>query len=174
MQLELSKTKVKLIDYNPRSEFHGKDIKHAGDLMISVDMSNDCLAAFHPALKSLLYHYDQSIDADLVDQSHSDDPSYRPHIRMPHLSVPLKWTDSMIGATVTVHHGVKSEIDLKLCNIDNLKIEPKQGGTVTLSFKIAAHPDEKQSGKLCTMIQTDIEISIAPPESTQQDIDQEK
>lgn len=174
MQLELSKTKVKLVDYNPRSEFHGKDIVTAGDLMISVDLPNDVLASFHPALKSLLYHFDQGLEADLVDQSNNGDPNYKPHIRMPQLGVPLKWSDSMIGAAVTVHYGVKSAIDLETCNIDGFKIEPKQGGTVTLGFKIAAHPDEKQSGKLCTMIQTDIEISIAPPTADQQEMETEK
>lgn len=165
MQLELTKVKALLVNVNPRAELHGEEPKPAGDLQIHLDTSNDNLAMFHPALKSLLYHWDEQMGGDLVDVAQKDkDKHYAPHVRIPKMA-PIKYDDEVIGAKVIVHYGVKSEIALDLCKVGPFKIEPKQGGTVSLSFRIQAHPDEKQFGKLCSMVGNDIEITVESPKS---------
>lgn len=166
MQFELSEVTAHLINVNPRAELHGEDKKPAGDLKIRVDLGNDCLVFFHPQLKAFLYHYDPSVDADLVDQAKQIDATYLPHIRFPNLPA-LKFTNECIGATVTIHQGIpgtkKSDIVLEVCNIDNFVIEPKQGGTCTVTFRVQAHPDEQSFGKLCAVIGCPISLSIVPP-----------
>ena len=168
MQFELNEVTAKLLHLNARGEIHGEDNVPAGDLKIKVDLGNDCLAMFHPALKSMLYHFDQSADQDLVDEAQKQDPEYKPHLRFPNIPA-IKPTDQCTGASVTIHQGVpgsgknKADICLDLCNIDNFVIEPKQGGTCSITFRIQAHPDEKASGKLWALIGSNIMLSIAPP-----------
>lgn len=171
MQFQLSKAKAKLTAFNPRGEFHGEERMPAADLILQTDISNNELAMFHPTLKSSLYHFDDQIGGDLVDAAQKDgDPNYAPHLRFAHLAVPIKWDDAVIGAKVTVHHGVhsKSDIVIDTCRVDGFKIEPKQGGTVTITFKVSGHPDEKAAGKLCTMVQQDLEITLDPPKADEQ------
>lgn len=174
MQFELTKTKALLVNVNPRAELHGEDKKPAGDLKLLVDLANDDLAMFSPSLKSLLYHWDAQMGGDLVDVAKRDeDKHYAPHLRMPKLA-PLKWEDEIIGASVTVHHGVKSDIKLELCSVNEFRIEPKQGGTVSLGFRVQAHPDEKAFGKLCSLIGTDVDITVIPPAADETGDDTEK
>lgn len=174
MQFELNKTKVKVLDFNPRTEFHGEEHRLAGDLKIGADLDNGCLAMFHPALRSLLYHYDPQVAGDLVDAAKRDeDPDYAPNIRMPHLVLPLKWDGAVVGAGVEIHYGLKSKIQLETCNVNDFKLEPKQGGTVTVTFMVRCHPaDDKEAGKLCGLIQSDVELSVTPPVSEQQELDE--
>ncbi len=163
----LHEQKCRLLSFNPRAEHHGEETVPAADLKIEVALANDELAMFHPALKSLLYHYDSQIAGDLVDVAKKDeDKNYSPHLRMQKLVTPLKWDDAITGATVRIHYGATGrDIVLTTADVNNFTIDPQQGGTVMVGFRVQAKPDEKQSGKLCTMVQTDIELSIEPPEA---------
>ena len=40
------------------------------------------------------------------------------------------------------------------------------GGSVTVSFRVIAHPDTADVGKLCEFIQRDIELTVTPPAPT--------
>lgn len=166
MQIELSKVKALLSSVNPRSEIHGEEKMPAGDLKLRVNLSNDCLAMLHPTLKAMLYHYDKQIDADLVDTASASDPAYAPHLRFPEIPA-INWKGEMVGAQVIAHIGIddKSNIVLHPCTVNNLVLEPQQGGTVKVSFRVQAHPDEKQFGKLCGLIGTEIDVSVVPPKA---------
>jgi len=160
---ELSKQKSKLVDFNPRSELNGAELVPAGDLKIKVDLGNDCLAMFHPTLKNFLYHLDASPDAqDLAQQGERTEPN----LRIGNLVPPLRLSDEIVGAEVTIHWGssAKSDIIFPLANINNFKLEPKEGGTVEITFRAqVSRIEEKHAGKLATMIGGEVEISIVPP-----------
>ena len=57
----------------------------------------------------------------------------------------------------------KSDIVLDPCNVNNVTLEPQNGGTVIVNFRIQTHPDEKAFGKLCGMVGTTIKVSVEPP-----------
>lgn len=170
MQLELTEATVLLSHLNSRVEKHGEDNVAAGDLKIRAQLSNDDLAMFHPTLKSCLYLYDKNADEDLVDKAKASDPHYLPHLRFQDMS-PFSWKGEMVGAKVTVHSGIdkKSDIVLDSCKVNNVNLEPQQGGTVIVTMRIQMHPNETQSGKLWAMIGSNITISIEPPESLPED-----
>jgi hypothetical protein len=172
MKFALAAVSAYLINVNPRAEIHGEDKKPAGDLKIKVDLGNECLAMFAPTLKHALYHFDKSVEADLVDKAQEHEKGYAPHIRFPFLPA-IKWEDKTIGAQVTIHQGIPGtaahDISLDLCNVDNFQIEPKQGGTCSITFRVQAHPSETDFGKLCAIIGCPISLSIAPPEAEQND-----
>ena len=166
MKFMLSEQTVRLASFNTRAEIHGENPKPAADLKIEAALANDVLAEFHPSLKSFLYHYDDGRQGDLVAAAQKHDKHWMPPLRIPQLG-PLKWNEEITGAKVTVHYGTgsKSDIVLSTCNVNGFQIEPQEGGTVVLTMRVQAHPDEKQFGKLCTMIGTDINVSIDPPEA---------
>jgi len=157
---------VTLTHLNGRSEKHGPENVPAADLKMEAKIGNDLLAMFSPSLKGLLYHFDESREADLVDQGSTHDAGYAPHLRFTKLQ-PLKWDDQLIGGKLTIHYGAssKSDIVLESINIDGFRIEPQEGGTVVLGFSVQAHPNEREGGKLLSMVQQQIEITIEPPES---------
>jgi len=168
MQLELTEVNALLTSVNPRSEMHGEDKVPAGDLKLKVQLSNDCLAMFHPQLKSMLYHFDikQAEDDDLVEKAKEQENGYAPHLRFAEIPS-ISWKGEMVGAKVTIHSGIekKSDIVLDPCNVNAVSLEPQNGGTVIVTFRVQTHPDEKQFGKLCGMIGTDIKVSVEPPKS---------
>lgn len=157
----LQEESVRLVNVNPRAELHGEDPKPAADLKIHAKMSNAMLADFHPALRALLYVKDEG-QKDLISEN---DPEHLTRLRMPKLG-PLKFNEEIVGATVTVHAAVsKSDITLEGCTVDNFHVEPQEGGTIDITLRVQAHPDEKQMGKLYMLIGKDVEISIEPPEA---------
>lgn len=159
LKLELNEQKAKITAVNPRAELHGEDKKPACDVKVELNLQNDALAMFHPALRSMLYA--KSDAGDLADQG-SDASA----LRFPQLSLPLKWDDEIIGAAVTIHYGAteRSHLHLSGCVISKPQIEPLEGGTVVITCLIQCHPDEKQMGRLGMMVGTEIPITIVPPE----------
>lgn len=162
MQFELDRAKALITSINPAPEFAGEEKKPAGKMGIKLDLTSDCLAMFHPTLKSILFCKDQPANADLADQATTDEKFIR------FADIPsIDFKGKCIGATVRVHQGIneKSDIVLELCSVDNFVIEPKNGGTVTIGCRIQFHPDEKQAGKLWGLIGTTVDLSIEAPDA---------
>lgn len=165
MKLTLSHTKVYLANVNARAELHGEERASAGDLKLEVDLPNDVLSELHPALKGMFYCFDTARAADLVDAAKKDEPGFMPHLRLPQLGGPQKWGEEMTGMKFTLHGANgKSELSLLDCKVNNLTFEPKDGGTVSLTLRVQAHPDERAFGKLCAITQSEVEVSLAPGE----------
>lgn len=161
MKFSLEGKQVKVVNVNPRAELHGQEPKSACDIKIEAILPNTDLAEFHPTLKSLLYVKDTD-RPDLVSQA---DPEHATMLRFPQLKGPLKWDGEIVGATVTIHYGTteKSHVVLPTSLVNEFRLEPLEGGSVVLTCRIQAHPDEAQFGKLCTLVGTEIPVSIAPP-----------
>lgn len=157
---ELSKTKAKVVDFNPRAELHGNDGKLAGDIKFSVVLSADILAHFDPTLRSFLFHKRAGVQDDLANEAHD-----APNLRFPQMTVPVKWEMELVGAELTIHHGLggRSDIVLSGCKVNAFALEPKEGGSVIVGFRVQAPLDEKIAGKLCALIQESPEITIEPP-----------
>lgn len=170
MNFALERQKAKLVNLNARAEKHGDQHVPAADLDFSFDAPNDVLSEFDPALKSSLY---RRADSNGDQQDLLDTPGYLPNLRFPAMSA-FKWEAKMVGGQLTVHYGTseRSDIVMDVAKADSFKFEPKDGGTVLVSFRAAVHPSEKQFGKLCSLIQEDVEISLAPPSAGQPAADQ--
>lgn len=153
------KQAVKLASVNARAELHGDDPKPAFDLKIEATMVNDALIHFHPELRQVLYKKDET--PDLVDQIN---PEALTVLRFPKMG-PLKWDWEGIGYSVTVGYGIggASDIQLSACKVDHFKIEPQNGGSVLLTFRVIAHPETADVGKLCEFIQKNIDLTVTPP-----------
>lgn len=163
-QFQLDNQRSKINGVNVRSELHGSEHVPACDISISTKLSNDALAFFDAALKGALYSRDtdKSKQGDLVGGI-SDAPVFR----FPLLCMPLQWDWVGAGYTLTVHYGVGG-IDIVLdVDVDKIKIDCMEGGTVEVSFRCQAHPTEAKLGRLCTLIQCEVNITLDPPTAEQ-------
>lgn len=162
MKLDFQNRTMLLAHVNARSEVHGEERRAAGDLKLEAKLPNDILSELHPDLKAALYYLDAGKPGDLVDRARENDPGYLPHLRFPELG-PLKWDVEMPDVVVEITPKGGKPIELTGAKLNNVSFVPLDGGTVEFSFRVQAHPDEKQFGKLCGgMIQTEVVVSIKP------------
>jgi hypothetical protein len=158
---DLDQATVKLANVNPRAEKHGEDTKPALDLKIEATCPSSALIHFHPELRQHLFKKDES--PDLVDQVTEGEGLTA--LRYPKMGA-IKWDWEGSGYTATVDYGMggDSNIALNDVKVDHFAFEPLNGGSVGISFRIIAHPDPDDVGKLCEFIQRDIELTLTPPE----------
>ena len=157
---EVEQRDVQLVHKNDRIELNGEESVLACDLDFVWETDNGCLALFAPDLRSALYVKDAS-QGELVD-----DPSHLTHLRFSPLGR-VKWdAGSLIGATLRFH-GIdeKSDTVFEGVKVHKYRIEPKEGGTVVVSFQAQVHPSAKQSGRLSEFLQQKlVALSVVPPE----------
>lgn len=166
----LTPTPAKLVNVNVRSELKGKEATPAVDLKLSFDAANSVLSLFDGALLSALYH-----KAGPVDVGNGQAPiegveeiSDVPNLRMPMLAAPLRWSREYTGYEIAFDFGLggKSNITLTDCGVNNVAFEPKEGGTVTTTVRVQCSKGltEKVLGKLATLVQHDVSITLRAPE----------
>ncbi len=160
----LSKQKAKLTSVNPRAELHGNDTNLAADLKFEIKVSNDVLSEFDASLKSALYKTADSGQGDLIQE-----PGHLPALKFPQMG-PIAWGKEFAGYEVTVHYGVSGKDDIVLadCEIDQFRFECNDGGTVGVKFRVICHPDLNDMGRLCELIQREVDITLTPPSAEEQ------
>ena len=163
MPFTLSHRTAKLANLNVRAEQAGADKLPASDLKFSINVPSDSLIEFAPELRGLLY-WKNGGGGDLADQTHD-----APNLRFPRLG-PLSWEGEIVGAELTVHYGLggKSDLVVAAAKVNRFVIDPQEGGTVIIQFRVQAHPDEKSVGKLYSMIQRDVDISLTGPDFSEE------
>lgn len=162
-------TPVKITSVNPRSERHGPEELHpAVDLHISLTTGNNILTALDGKLLDALYT--KNANADQGGQQNLEgveEVSNLPNLKFPLMGA-LKWKKDLVGYTLTVQHGVGSDIVLKGCKVNNLTIDPKEGGSVDLKFRVqSSDVDERTLGKLGLLVQNEVDVMLLAPEAKQ-------
>lgn len=153
---------VKLANLNPRAEKHGEDTKPALDLKIEATCPSSVLIHFHHELRQHLFKKDDN--PDLVDQVTEGDGLTQ--LRYPKMGA-IKWDWEGQGYTAEVDYGLGGDSNIVLhdVKVDHFTIEAMNGGSVSLCFRIIAHPDPEDVGKLCEFIQREIDLVLTPPEA---------
>lgn len=160
---ELSEQTARLTSVNPRIEIHGDEHVLAADLQFEVKMSNDVLSEFDPKLKSALYAKNDGPQGELIE-----DVGHLPKLKFPLLG-PLKWGYDGAGYEVCVCYGVSGTNDIRLfeCALNKFAFECQDGGTVLVKFRVQAHPETVEIGRLCELIQHDVTLTLVPPSAEQ-------
>ena len=159
----LTPATVRVVNANPRTEKHGTDNVPAIDLKLRMETSNTMLQLFHPELLRALYYSSEEARAQ------ADVEGVQPILpnRVFEKLLPLKWRDEGTGYVLTIDHGMGGKSDLVLadCSVDHFQIEPKEGGTVVLTWRLQSnHVNDRELGKLCTMIDSDVLATLRAPE----------
>lgn len=158
---ELSQQQVKLSSVNPRAEIHGDKKVPACDLKFEYSAPNEVLFDFNAGLLSALYTMPE-------DQEDLIEPGRLSQLRFPKMGA-FKWDMSGKGYTLEADYGLGgiSNIVLGGVDIDGFKLVPQNGGTVVIVFRVVVHPDEEAFGKLCSLVQQMVTITLtAPPPNT--------
>jgi hypothetical protein len=169
-------TPARLGSVNNRAEMHGKEPKPAVDLRFTFDAPNDILALFDRNLLKALYHRAKGTEASGQQQGLEgvQPVSDAPNLRMPKLGLPLKWEHDLTGYSLTIDPGLggRSNIELYDCLVNSFTLEPKEGGTVTISLRVQASKDltEAVLGRLASLVQHDVSILLDPPEVAQEQL----
>lgn len=160
MRIEFKETKMLIANVNVRSEVKGDGREPAGDIKLKAQVPSSWLGSLSPELKPFLFCVDPS-KSDMADAAGTE----LPHLKHPQLEYPLKWlNDEMAGAKITIKPiGKNFVISLDPVKVNNLSIEPLEGGTVQLSLRVQAHPEEKEFGRLCTLDQHEVEVTLEMP-----------
>lgn len=156
--LTLTNQNAKLLNVNPRAELHGEDTKLAVDLKFEVKASNDILSEFSGYLKSALYK-----KRDSGQQELDMDPGHMSQLKFPQMG-PVKWDHDVAGYRLTFHKVFEqNDIAMEQVEVDGWKFDCQDGGTVVTTFRAICHPEAKDLGRLCELIQQPVEISLIPP-----------
>ncbi|AKJ28758.1 hypothetical protein [Caldimonas brevitalea] len=157
-------TAVTVTGVNVRAEHHGPDQVPAADIKFELTTSNNILSEFDGALKSMLYKRDEEADRQAyVDgvEPVTDLPLLRTSILEP-----LKLKKEYAGYTLTVDQGISdtSCIELGQCEVNNFVVDCKEGGSVTLKFRVQASGLQPSVlGKVASLIGREVEITLLPP-----------
>jgi len=153
----LSTHEVKIAHLNVREERHGEESKLAVDIKLAGVVPNDFLSYLHPALKAALY-------GPREDQgSLIDDAGHLPALRFSALPS-LRWVAQFTGF-VTLH-GAKQKDDLVMSgDIDKLVLEPMDGGSVGVTFRVQTLPEPGQVGKIANLLGTTVKVTVTPQEA---------
>lgn len=166
----LSPIVVQLLNVNSRKELHGDEHVQAVDLSFKADFSNTILNdLFADGLRESMYH-NASAEASQEDLDGID--STLPNLRFPKLNGQrFTWgrKDKLVGYVLTLEFGLGdsiSNIELELCKVSGRVYELKEGGTVSVFWKVQNASDRldiETCGKLVLLGGEEVTMSLRAP-----------
>ena len=168
-------TKTKITDVVVLSQKNREPNDNPGAaLSFSLELSNHHLSYFDGSLKSFLYVKSAASSAGPKQKGLEGVEEISD---MPNLTVAgsrigkFHWDHDLSGYTLEIDHGMggKSNLQIEDVSLSTFRIEPKEGGTVLLGF-LAESQDvpEKTFGKLATLKNREVKITLTPPLVDQQ------
>lgn len=155
--LTLQKQAAKVAHINLREEMHGDDPVIAIDIKLTFDSPNDFLTYLDPGLKRSLYGKDETQGELIADDNHLT------HLRYPQFGE-LKWDGAMEGATVELHGQKKAE-DIKIeADVNQVRLDCKDGGTVAVTLRVQTVPVDGQCGTIAALLGRELKFSVRPKE----------
>lgn len=171
-KFELSNgTRIHVTKATPRKECHGEDLVQAISLRLSWTTTNDSLEKLHPNLKAMLFWKTPSEEAQ---ERLEGVPEITPNLRVPTVATPLAISAEYAGYQLTIDHGIdeSSALQLYQCEMDKFKVDPKEGGSVTISWSLSSNKSVTPElvGALCGLEGEEVTVELVAPEVTQDDV----
>ena len=155
LSFNLTNHGAKITHLNVREEKHGDEPIIAIDIKIETDVHNDFLSYLSPTLKWSLYSKNPNQGELIEDETHL------PALRYQELGL-IGW-DGEMDKAMAVFHGAKKSDDIDLeCEVDKLRFTCRDGGTVTIVFRIKVLPTPAQSAMLMCLLGKETRISVRP------------
>lgn len=158
-------TQVLFKSINLRAELHGKDPIPAADIGFRLVGPNTLLDMFDTGLRHAFYRAVTVEGEDPQPELDGVDPlTTTPELRTTSIDMPVKLIREYLGRNVIIDYGLggKSNIDLPSCDVNDFKVNMKEGGTVEIDFRVqVAGLDDKVVGKLGVLVKHDVKITVA-------------
>ncbi len=173
-------TKAKLTEVRVLSQKNRKPDEEPGaKITIQMQLSNDALSLFDGALKSTLFttHAGSNGGAAQKPLDGVDPLSDMPNLTPIGQQIgTIKWNHDFAGYELAMQYGTGragSNIGSENCQLSNLRITPKEGGTIELKLDIVApNVTEAMFGKLARLKSREVELALfAPDLSTRRDVE---
>lgn len=163
--LTLTKATAKLSSFNPRAEKHGEENVPAGDLKFEVKVHSTVLDNFDRSYRPFLFRpADAAGDQPSLMQDDDLTSLAKPNLK------PLRLDEEFPGYVLRIDTGLglSDPVVLADAKLSGFVFEAIEGGSVSMIFSAAVHPDSDQAGELCSLIQDTVELSLEPPKSASQ------
>lgn len=149
-------------------EKHGEDSVQGVALKFSFDASNALLDAFAPGLRASLYRAAEPGDA----QELFEDDDHLTLLRYPKLPS-FRWDESLIGREIKIGYGIDEDDPMVFEDgvADKFSFELRQGGSVTVTFRVKVKPSAEQVAQLFTLKGNEVDLTIEPGRVVQAEID---
>jgi hypothetical protein len=167
---EVTERNVLVANVNFRAEKHGDENKTAVDIKIELDAHKSSLKHFDSSLPDFLYREPATGEQQRLDvePDEADSSDKRTSLRVPKIGA-LKWDEKFPGYTLTIEGGMGLKKPLVLVvELSKFAFEPKEGGSVVITFNATAHPNPKESAALVEMIQEEVELTLTAPKADAQ------
>lgn len=137
-------------------------------LSFDMTVTNEVLSMFDPSLRGFLYYKSAASSSDAEQGRLEVDTQDLPNLTTAGQKVgKLHWDLELAGYTLTIDYGMggrKSDLLLNDCEASNFTFQPKEGGSVLMSFKLETQDvSEKIFGKLATLKNLEVQIKFTPP-----------
>ena len=172
-------TKAKITDVMVLSQKNREpDANPGAALSFSLELSNHHLSYFDGSLKGFLYAKSASSSAGPKQKGLE---GVEQITDMPNLTVAgfkigkFHWDHDLTGYSLEIDQGLggkNSNLSIGDVSLASFRIEPKEGGTILLSF-VAESQDvpEKVFGRLAMLKNREVSIRLAPPVVDQRDLE---
>ena len=170
-------TKAKITDVVVLSQKNREPDQNPGAaLTFSMELSNDALSYFDGSLKSFLYTKSAASSGAPAQRGLEgvEQISDMPNLTKTGIKIgKFHWNEELTGYELVIDHGMggKSNLDIADAVVLNFRIEPKEGGTMVLGFLLESlDVPEKVFGKLATLKNREVQITLTAPEVKQEEI----
>lgn len=161
-------TAATVTSVTPRIEKHGEENVPAVSLGLKICGPNTLLDLLHPGLRAVLYTRPEGQeDLPGVDQT-------LPLLRTRACEVIRVKMPDMQGWRLVIEHGIddSSAIDLSDCKVDKVVVEPFEGGSCEVRFRVGTSDvDDTYMGHLAMKLGSETRITLLAPEPKQEPID---
>lgn len=164
-------TKARVLDVRTLASKDRKPDEPPGaQLLLQAIMPSDALSMFDGFLLGMLFRKGKgSQQGKLEGMEGMELTAIGEHVkRMP-------WQYEQTGCTIEIDRGLggrRSNIELDDCKVHRVSFAPQQGGGVKVQWTVdAPGQSDDVRGKLTGLKATDIELTIALPEVSQEEID---
>lgn len=160
--LQLETATATLTNLNLRTEKIGKtDRRPAADIKFTIDVHNTALDMISPGLLKSLYRgigepgHQGDLTVDITTLTTLRHPRAKPWAS----------TEDWPGYTARIDAGdfdIRS-VDIEMGTLKGITCDPKEGGTVVVSFSIGCHPSGEDVGALYELMGKQVALTIRPP-----------
>lgn len=176
MYIEIERAMAKVTSVTPIMEKHGKKKKRpAHSIIFEFAMTNTVLDSLDGnGLRDAFYREPQSASVDpkngqtKIDTSNVSDGVSQ--LRFPWWQQWIDIPGDLTGWLLTLHTGntERSHIVLDEAKISAFQVLPKDLGITLVKCKAIVHPTAHEKGKIDELLQTEVPVSIMPPDSGDQ------
>lgn len=170
-------TKAKITEVGVLSQKNREPDQNPGAaLSFSLEQSNHSLSYFDGSLKSFLYTKSAATSSNKqAGLEGVEEVSDLPNLTAAGQKLgKLHWIHELTGYSLVIDHGMggKSNLSIDDCVLSGFRITPKEGGTILLDFQLEAQDiQEKVFGKLATLKNREVKITLTEPEVKQDSVE---